>query len=142
LRGQTAIEFMLIFGVIMVTIIVLFHPILTNQRDTIVTSTFKEIASDACYYINLGVKVEDYEHEPLNNLVGNVKCNFLGISVDSTTGEIRVTLKFEVNGNAQDFASGIIEYIKRRITEIRGFTITDKGEIFYRDSKITIEILT
>ncbi|WP_237698519.1 hypothetical protein [Pyrococcus sp. NA2] len=130
-------EELFILVIIVAGILLLIPNYINDNSKTIAIIHVRDVAQEACDYLNLGVRLSEPKYEPLNNLLnGSTKCFLNGISLEETKNEINITVYITGRGN---MTRGIRDFIINSLKE-RGFSIKN-GTLVYNKITINVEVV-
>lgn len=145
-RGQTAIEMMLIFGIMLAGLVVVLSSVSSTSSGTTLAYAARTSGSYACSYLQNGVVVNDTVYDPLNRLIEDnnyspVQCRLLSVRVVESTSGYEVTLTFEYSGpDAGTFKTGVEEFVVLKMARYSGFELSD-GVLLYRGSPVRVKVV-
>lgn len=154
-RAQTALETLFILGIILTGIFLIVPPYLDSSEETSIVVQVRNAASDACAYLNTGVKVEDWLHEPLNEILEASiysSSNFVleGISTTQSGNIITVnviiksqkSLKFWESGDQQwdSIEGGFREYIIRYVLKAKPAASRSGDVILFGRKRVVVNV--
>lgn len=154
-RGQTALEALFILGIILTGVVLIVPPYLDSSEETSIVVQVRNAASDACAYLNTGVKMDDWLHEPLNEILeasNYSSSNFVleGISTSQSGNVVTVRVriksqkssKFWENSGQQldSIENGVKEYIIRYVLKANPSASRSGNAILFGRKRAVINV--
>jgi len=145
-RGQTAIEMMLIFGIMLAGLVVVLSSVPSTTGETTLAYAIRNAGSDACSYLGNGVLINDTLHAPLNDILKRanlspVPCSLSGIRLVKSDSGYNVTVTFDYSGPLADaFASDVRDFIVLKASEYEGFGVSN-GTLVFRGLPVRVEVV-
>ena len=145
-RGQTAIEMLLILGIMLAGLAVVIASVPSSSSDTTLVYAMRNVGADVCSYLQTGVVVNDTLHAPLNDLIArsnysSVPCRFLGVSFVKSTSGYNVTLTFDYSGPlGTAFASDVGQFVVLKASQYDGFGLSN-GTLLFHGSPVRVEVV-
>ena len=146
-RGQTALELMFIFAIIMAGLVVVVNAYVPASSTVSLTYYVRGAASDACSFLATGTVVNETRYSALNTIIisanySSVGCRVLGVSVEKSTSQWNVTIKMDVavplSGSV--FKVAVRDYLVNSLSHVNGFSLRG-GEIYYKNVPVRINIV-
>lgn len=146
-RAQTALEMMLIAGIILVSIALVVPSYFEENTLTSVVAYVRASASRACDYLNLGVFSNDPRYSPLNPILEtlnglNPNLRVLKLETSQTNNTITVVVVLTTPYSTIDnetLASAVRSFIMHDLNMTTNLTLSN-GTLFYGDTAVNIVV--
>jgi len=143
--AQTAVEALVLVGVIIAGIVVVVPAYLDNNSKISLTSAVRDAADFAANYVSLGVEKEDYADlndaiRALNYQAGGIR--FLGLEVKGSENVTIVTLKFECLVECDEARVGrdLGQFIKSYLANNNGEFSIRNGTLIFNNQEIWFNV--
>ena len=150
-RGQTAVETLFIFGLILIGVLVIV-PIYAKQgSDSVLLYAVRDASSQAASYLNMGVTSSNPKYVSLNPIVerytnySNAGFRFVGVRVqleNDTTLVLKLKFEHSLPNNStldSSIARAIGIFLKEYLKDVKGLSYKN-GHIYSRDRMVVFNV--
>lgn len=146
-KGQTALEMLLLLGVILTGLVVVISSSLPTQEGVTLSFEVRNAASDACTYLQMAVVVNDSIYAPLNNIIKSfnytpIQCRLSSYSTDLSDDSVNIFVVFAYEGpNNNSVQLALERYLFLKLSTYRGFSVVN-GSLYYGGKPVELEVRT